>query len=142
MKLLYCPECRDSITLTGGNIVRECRCGHIAGKYLKDNVTAVVAEGAIVYGVDNNGLANAIHNYHEFPKKFPRYATERFDFFFSGWVPTVPGEIIRVKSAVAVRAYDYYDQKNWDSSPTSVDKNESNKFKRMMEWLKEGWEKE
>lgn len=131
MKLLRCSKCNDSIVIGVLNVTRKCACGETAGKYLKDNVTAVVSKGSIVYGIDNNSLTNAIHNFTAFPKKYPRYAKERFDFFFVGWVPTVPGEIIWVDSVHEVEIEEYDQEINWDSSPTSTDKNEKFKFSRL-----------
>jgi len=131
MKLLRCPKCNDSIVIGVGNVTRICACGETAGKYLKDNITAVVSKGSIVYGIDNNSLNNAIHNYTAFPEKYPKYKEERFDFFFVGWVPTIPGEVIWVDSVHKVQLEEYDQEINWTSSPTSTDINEKFKFSRL-----------
>lgn len=126
MKLLYCPECYDAVSMTHDNITRSCKCGKTAGKYLKDKITAVVSEGSVVFGIDNNSFLNALYtvkkvkdgNVEGFPKD------RRFDFFFTGWIPTKPGEVLFVKSKAHVMATDYYQEKSWTSENPSTDVNE------------------
>ena len=87
MKLINCPKCNDVVCLAP-QVTRMCLCEHIAGKYLEDNVTAVVSKDAIVFGIDNNGIAIAKH-FAENAKK----VDYRVDYFFTGWIPNHPGEV-------------------------------------------------
>ena len=118
MKLLWCPECKDVVSL----ILREtrvCKCGKTAGKYVSDCITAIITEGAVVFGIDNNTLSTALTRAEHFMKN-PEYQSTRIDFFFTGWVPTKPGEVIVVKSPIHVKAYDYYDKRSWTSENPST----------------------
>lgn len=126
MKLLYCEECYDVVSMTHDNITRSCKCGKVAGKYLKDKITAVVTEGSIVFGIDNNGFRNALYTVKKVLTEdidhFPK--DRRFDFFFTGWIPTKPGEVIFVKNKAHVKATDYYQEKSWMSENPSTAINE------------------
>ena len=117
MKLLFCPHCRDTVSMTHDNFTRTCKCGKVAGKYLKDKITAVVTKDAVVFGVDNNSFLNALMTVgkvlHNDIQGFEE--GKRYDFFFTGWIPTVPGEVIVVKNTAYVRATDYYQEKSWIS---------------------------
>lgn len=97
---------------------RSCYCGKSAGKYLNDNITAVVNKNAVVVGIDNNGFniarQMAMHN-----REFPR----RIDYFFTGWIPTKPGEVIVVDKVKDVLSYDNKvkdEDKNTDSTSPAV----------------------
>jgi len=57
MKLILCVECEDVVKLS--RKLRSCKCGRAKGMYL-DNVKAVVNEDALVLGIDNNSLLDAI----------------------------------------------------------------------------------
>jgi hypothetical protein len=97
MKLILCSECGDLVLLKKETI-RLCMCGEVAGKYLNDNLTAVVTKNSIVVGIDNNSFGDCIHRYNVYnPEGTEPYGT-RVDFFFAGWIPTIPGEIIKVDS--------------------------------------------
>jgi hypothetical protein len=82
--------------------VRTCWCGHVGGKYLNDQITAVVDKNAIVFGIDNNGFG--IAKQLALKNKELSY---RHDYFFSGWIPTKPGEIIVVETVEDVLEYPF-----------------------------------
>ena len=89
--------------LVGGGMTRTCYCGHVGGKYLDDNITAVVNEDALVVGIDNNGFS--------FAKQLAERATplaHRVDYFFTGWIPNHPGEVIVVETVEHVLEYNYH----------------------------------
>ncbi len=98
MKLINCPVCNDVVCLSP-NRTRECECGHVAGKYLEDRVTAVISKDAIVFGIDNNGFAIAKHMAEK--AKDIEY---RVDYFITGWIPNHPGEIRIVQTVEDVYA--------------------------------------
>lgn len=58
MKLLYCPECSDIVLLR--NQMRSCECGRARGRYLEDGWHAVVSDSAIMLGIANRSLIEAI----------------------------------------------------------------------------------
>ena len=130
MKLLYCTECGDVVSMTSGNITRSCKCGKVAGKYLKDHITAVVTKDSIVFGIDNGSFLNALRTTRNIlaaePDQLPKWMEEgkRYDFFFTGWIPTKPGEVLFVKSKAHVLATDYYQEKSWTSENPSTEVNE------------------
>ena len=101
MKLIACEECKDTMQLVN-SYTRTCWCGAVGGKYLDDSITAVVNKDAIVFGIDNYGFAvakeMAMRN-----KNLPY----RYDYFFSGWIPTKPGEVIVVETVEEVLEYPY-----------------------------------
>ena len=126
MKLLFCEECRDTVSMTHDNITRTCKCGKTAGKYLKDKLTAVVTEHAVVFGIDNNSFANALATVRKvlFEDVQGFDMNKRYDFFFTGWIPTIPGEVIIVPTRAHVMATDYYQEKSWTSENPSTAINE------------------
>ena len=99
MKLICCKKCNDVVNLL--HTTRTCYCGNSAGKYLDDNITAVVNKDSVVVGIDNNGFMMAkqlaVGN---------KDCESRLDFFFTGWIPTKPGEVIVVDSIDDVLKYD------------------------------------
>ena len=99
MKLMKCVKCGDIVAIIE-TLSRSCYCGKIAGKYLDDSITAVVNKDALVFGIDNNGFAIAQHYALE-----NKNAEHRYDYFFTGWIPTKPGEVIVVKTAHDVHKY-------------------------------------
>lgn len=104
MKLLRCPKCEDFFSLINKvGRVKTCSCGETAGKYLEDGIQAVVTENSVVAGIDNNTFFTALYRQKDMLEKHPEYP--RIDFFFAGWVPTIPGEVIRVKSTSDVVTY-------------------------------------
>lgn len=131
MKLLYCMECYDVVSMTHDNITRSCKCGKVAGKYLKDQITAVVTRDSTVFGIDNGSFLNALQTTRNIlaadPEDLPSWMEEgkRYDFFFTGWIPTKPGEVIFVKNKAYVEATDYQLEKNWTSENPSTDINEN-----------------
>ena len=102
MKLISCPDCKDLVVLAP-KYTRTCFCGKIAGKYLKDNLTAVINKDALVVGIDNNGFGIAQDH-----ARYYKTLKDRIDFFFTGWIPNLPGEVIVVESVEMVLGYDYY----------------------------------
>ena len=126
MKLISCQECKDMVVLRRKEI-RSCHCGNVAGKYLDDGITAVVNNEAIVVGIDNNGFNIAERNA---TSDAAQKCSHRVDYFFTGWIPNFPGEVIRVETVDDVLKYDYHisdEDKNYGStSPAEVsEKNES-----------------
>ena len=101
MKLIACQKCKDVMMLVN-KMTRTCYCGAVGGKYLDDNITAVVNWDAIVFGIDNSGFSIA-KELAEVNKKLPY----RYDYFFSGWIPTKPGEVLTVETVEDVLAYPY-----------------------------------
>jgi len=126
MKLLFCESCRDTVSMTHGNITRSCKCGKVAGKYLEDKLTAVVTIEAVVFGIDNNSFANALATVNKvlFQDIEGFEKNKRYDFFFTGWIPTKPGEVIVVENKVSVEATDYYQSYGVTSQNPSTDVNE------------------
>ena len=53
MKLLYCPDCKDFVTLVGWE--KLCKCGASYGRYVGGK-TAIVSKDAIVLGVPNQAI--------------------------------------------------------------------------------------
>ena len=102
MKLITCEKCLDVVNLVESH-TRTCHCGEIAGKYLDDRVTAVVSSKALVMGIDNNGWNIAKHMVKNALEKEIDF---RVDYFFVGWIPTIPGEVIVVDSVYDVYDYD------------------------------------
>ena len=105
MKLINCPECNDVVNLID-EFPRLCKCRKCSGKYLDDHITAVVSKDAIVCGIDNNGFKMA-KDCAIYYKDEP----QRVDFFFTGWIPTKPGEVIVVDSYEDVLDYEYHVKK-------------------------------
>lgn len=60
MKLIYCPICRDVVSLTYK--ARTCECGQSGGQYAPDGVTATLTGPAIPLGFDNGSLQKALLN--------------------------------------------------------------------------------
>ena len=102
MKLLYCEECGDLVTLRMYK-PRSCNCTKYAGKYLSDRITAVVNEGAILVGIDNNTFQTAVDRTLHYREELDY----RIDFFFCGWLPTEPGEVIFVPTFEEVLEYPF-----------------------------------
>lgn len=117
MKLISCPECKDLILLVPKD-VRICYCGKHGGKYLNDHITAVVNKGAILVGLDNNSFTNAKKTVMQNKDKWEH----RVDFFFVGWIPTKPGEVIFVDTLDEVLEFDNnYDAENtFSTMPVSL----------------------
>ncbi len=111
MKLFYCPECRQLVDIIGrGTGVHTCYCGKHAGKYLDDSLTGVFTHGAIIVGIDNNTWLPAVERYkaHNPDGEKPWIIDGKFvriDFFFTGWIPTVPGEVITVDTVKEVKKF-------------------------------------
>lgn len=102
MKLITCLECSDVVNLIESH-TRTCICGNVAGKYLDDKITAVVTTSALVMGIDNNGWNIAKHMVISALEKEIK---ERIDYFFVGWIPTKPGEVIFVDEVDDVYGYE------------------------------------
>jgi len=95
MKLFYCTECYSLIQVRVSHIYN-CLCKKHAGKYLNDNLTAVFTKGTIIVGIDNNSFYPAVDRYKIHNPEGEKPYPTRIDFFFVGWVPTIPGEVIFV----------------------------------------------
>lgn len=126
MKLLMCDACRDTVSLTHDDITRTCKCGKTAGKYLEDKVTAIVTESAIVFGIDNNSFLNALATVKRLEENeiegFDK--NTRYDFFFTGWIPTIAGEVVCVENEKQVKDFNYHTELNWTSENPSTSINE------------------
>ena len=122
MKLFYCPECHQLVDIIRrGTGVHKCHCGKNAGKYLDDNLTGVFTHGAIVVGIDNNTWLPAVQRF----KQHNPFGTDpwkqdgqyvRIDFFFTGWIPTIPGEIITVDTVKEVKKFPVDRVSPWKTS--------------------------
>lgn len=102
MKLLYCEKCGDLVQLRC-QLPRTCHCTKYVGKYLSDRLTAVVNEGSILVGIDNNTFQTAVDRTLHYREELDY----RVDFFFCGWLPTEPGEVIFVPTFEEVLEYPY-----------------------------------
>lgn len=100
-KFIRCLDCKD-IFMAINKKVRVCECGKHAAKYLSDNITAVVTKYAIVFGIDNVGFNDAETRAIVYKK-----VDYRRDFFFTGWIPNHPGEVIWVDTVEDVNEYPY-----------------------------------
>ena len=97
MKLFYCPTCRQLVDIMRADgEVRYCFCGSHCGKYLADNMTGVFTYGAIIVGIDNNTWLPAVQRYKKHNPNGEEPFPSRIDFFFTGWIPTEPGEVVFV----------------------------------------------
>lgn len=132
MKLVACQNCNDLVMLIN-KVTRCCKCGEVAGKYLDDNNTAVVTKNAIVVGIDNNGFN--IAKWYSMGEE-AQNCKYRVDYFFTGWVPNFPGEVIKVETVDDVLNYDYHVKEediNYEStSPAKV--SEQNEDKKKWSW--------
>lgn len=110
MKLLRCDKCKDVFLIPhinqGKPGWRMCICGAQAGKYLSDGITAVVTKDSILIGIDNNTFGFSMRAM-EYWKNEEDYKDKRLDFFFVGWIPTLPGEVIFVDSVEEVINYNF-----------------------------------
>lgn len=100
MKLILCPDCGNITSLIGGGKISKCVCGKHSGKYCEDNITAVVTNGAILVGIDNNSYRNALNGYFE-----TLDWENRIDFYITGWIPNIPGEVIYKDTHEEVEEY-------------------------------------
>lgn len=97
MKLMCCVKCRSLVSL-GNDKLTYCECGECVGGYHTNGITGIVNRLAVVVGIDNNSFINAMN---AFVEKLD-YPT-RLDFFFCGWIPTKPGEVIVLDSVEEVK---------------------------------------
>jgi hypothetical protein len=77
MKLLFCPECKDVVSLRPGGMDsnRNCWCGASWGYYLEDDLTGILGGQAIPLGFANSSFLWALkHRY----KSGPGYKFEAF----------------------------------------------------------------
>jgi hypothetical protein len=99
-----------------------CPCEKCVGKYLNDNLTAVVTKDCIVVGIDNNSFRDSVSRYLKHNPEGDEPYDKRLDFFFVGWIPTIPGEVIVVGTEKEVKEFDpNYDagNDNYSSPPVS-----------------------
>ncbi len=121
MKLIYCIECLTLIEMKSKYVVY-CPCEKCVGKYLNDNLTAVVTKNCVVVGIDNNSFRDAVLRYRKHYPEGDEPYNKRLDFFFVGWIPTIPGEVIVVECEESVKQFDAdYDagNDNYSSPPVS-----------------------
>jgi hypothetical protein len=99
-----------------------CPCEKCVGKYLNDNLTAVVTKNSVVVGIDNGTFGPAINQYIKHNPEGDHPLNQRVDGFFCGWIPNIPGEVIVVETADAVEQFDSdykVDNDNYSSPPVS-----------------------
>jgi len=124
MKLIYCKECGWLIQLFR-KYTMTCACKEYprAGKYLNDNLTAVVTKNSIVVGIDNNSFGDCVNRYNIYNPKGTDPYDKRVDFFFAGWIPTIPGEVIKVDSIEEVDEFppDFESDNEFSTMPVSAD---------------------
>jgi hypothetical protein len=123
MKLIYCPDCHDMFVAITEK-TRMCACRTHAAKYLKDRITTVVTDGAVVVGIDNVSFSNALHRTYAFQGS-EKWKGTRIDSFFNGWIPTEPGEVIFVKKPNHVIRYKFDCEYNHTSTNPTTDHSES-----------------
>jgi len=58
MKLVFCPHCQDVVRLIHER--RSCLCGKVTGWYEDDVKAVVYGKDAVVLGVDNYSLVQAL----------------------------------------------------------------------------------
>jgi len=110
MKLIYCKDCRDFFNLPNKiGKLKACRCQKSAGKYLSDGLVAVVTDNCVVAGIDNNTFHTSLVRQNDALENHPDWP--RVDFFFTGWIPTIPGEVIKVKTVKEVKKYPFVVEK-------------------------------
>ena len=63
MKLIYCPECQDLITVHIADEPRKCECGKSWGRYL-DRKVADFGGMAIPVGINNNSFQACLHGHN------------------------------------------------------------------------------
>ena len=73
MKLIYCPKCGDMVKLRQYH--RTCDCGLAWGKYLDDDLNAVIGGEAIPVVITNDSFRDALE--HQ-PKSGPGYPFDSF----------------------------------------------------------------
>lgn len=66
MKLLFCRECKDVVTLLV-NRERACRCGKSSGAYEDDGHHAHVSGPCEVIGIDNATMVSALSTLAQAP---------------------------------------------------------------------------
>ena len=91
MKFIFCDECKDIVHMYPKEI-KECVCGKYCGKYLDDFITIVVNGKPLIVGIDNNSFKTAIDRAEYTRCNYENYVV----YYFTGWVPSKPGEIIFV----------------------------------------------
>ena len=62
MKLLFCANCGDVFNIRP-DVIRECYCGTVRGKYNPDGHTAITNGKGYCLGFNNNDLRKAITDY-------------------------------------------------------------------------------
>ena len=63
MKLLFCFKCTDIAKLTYYPLWRECWCGSVKGRYLKDGLHAEFKGDGCLLGINNSSFYKAIHHH-------------------------------------------------------------------------------
>lgn len=128
MKLIYCPHCSQILSLVAGEKYKRgprkgqrrerityCSCRKCAGKWLSDSIMAVFSKDVIVVGIDNNTWNIAVKRYD-----YCKTLESRIDFFFTGWIPSKPGEVIIVDTIDEVIKYPFeYNKITTSTMPVS-----------------------
>ncbi len=102
MKLIRCKECHD-IYVPDEFKMKKCRCKKSAAKYLDDNLTTISTSNTYVFGIDNQSFGNADVQVKHWCKEHPD--TQRRDFYFVGWFPSKPDEVIWVDTIKEVKNF-------------------------------------
>lgn len=77
MKLLFCTNCGDIFNIRP-DVVRECYCGKVRGKYNPDGHTAVTNGEGISLGINNHDLRRVL--YYEYHNDFPCVETRGYEW--------------------------------------------------------------
>ena len=120
MKLILCKKCHDFFSLSNKlGKTKYCRCRKSAGKYLSDGVVAVVTDNCVIAGIDNNTFQSAVWRQKETLENHSEWP--RVDYFFTGWIPTKPGEVVKVMTVKEVKEYPFEVEKKtiYSTMPTS-----------------------
>jgi len=116
MKGFICDVCGDHVIISSRKFPKMCSCKKYLAKYLADGITLAINGHPVIFGIDNNTFAVAERNYLH-----TRDWKDRVDFFFTGWIPNKPGEILFVKSKRQVmRIRDDYEINHISSMPRSI----------------------
>lgn len=117
MKGFICDNCGDIVLMTRKEYIKTCVCKKYMAKYLADGITLVINGRPLIIGIDNNTFLTAEKN-----ALYTRIVwKDRVDFFFTGWIPNKPGEIIFVKSKRQVmRIKDDYTVNKTSTMPKSL----------------------
>jgi len=116
MKGFICDYCGDHVIVSNKKFPKMCCCKRYLAKYLADGITLAINGHPIIFGIDNNSFAVAERNC-----LYSKDWKERVDFFFTGWIPNKPGEILFLKTKRQVmRISDNYTVNKTSTMPKSM----------------------